>query len=98
MYKQYINYTSEILNYAGININTVPVLDILRKKTHSVIKGRSFSRDPKIVRKLGNLCIKLYSKNKIGTVVKHIPGHGVSNLDSHHNLYESSLQKKTLMG
>ena len=83
-YKIYINTVSNILNYVGININTVPVLDVRRKKAHNVIGDRSFSDNPANVSKLGDLCIDFYKKNKIATVTKHIPGHGLSKCDSHY--------------
>ena len=67
----------------GININTVPVLDISKKVTHKIIGDRSFSSDPICVKNLGKKCIELYFWNKIGTVMKHIPGHGSANADSH---------------
>ena len=82
-YELYINSISSILNNIGININTVPVLDICRKKTNKIIGNRSFSNNPKIVSKLGNYCINYFSMNKIVTVMKHIPGHGLANVDSH---------------
>ena len=40
-YKIFINTVSDILNYVGININTVPVLDVRRKKI-TKINFRSF--------------------------------------------------------
>ena len=83
-YQIYINTVSDILNYVGININTVPVLDVRRKKAHNVIGARSFSDNPTNVSKLGDLCIDFYKKNKIATVTKHIPGHGLSKCDSHY--------------
>ena len=33
-YKIYVDKVSEILKDVGININTVPVLDILKSNTH----------------------------------------------------------------
>ena len=63
-YKIYIDTVCEIIKKVGININTVPVLDVRRKNSHSIIGNRSFSNDPSIVSKMGNLCINLYSKNK----------------------------------
>ncbi len=48
-YKIYINTVCSILKNVGININTVPVLDVRRKNTHNVIGTRSFSEDPKKV-------------------------------------------------
>ncbi len=82
-YTSYINTVSYILNYVGININTVPVLDVKRENSHNIIGSRSYSSNPDIVSRLGNFCIKKYRKNKIFTVVKHIPGHGLSLHDSH---------------
>ena len=83
IYKKYINYLSNILKKLGININTVPVLDVLRKNTNKVIGNRSFSTNPDIINKLGKICVEQYRLNKIATVIKHIPGHGCSKTDSH---------------
>ena len=96
-YKIYINAVCNILNYVGININTVPALDVRRKKGHNVIGNRSFSNNPENVKKLGNLCIDLYKKNKIATVVKHIPGHGLSTSDSHYKTPIIKADKKELI-
>ena len=32
---------------------------------------------------MGDLCIKLFKKMQIGTIIKHIPGHGLAKVDSH---------------
>tara|TARA_Y100000590_G_scaffold279773_1_gene314260 strand:+ start:6727 stop:7674 length:948 start_codon:yes stop_codon:yes gene_type:complete len=96
-YKVYINSISNIFNYVGININTVPVLDVKRKKSHNIIGTRSFSQNPLKVSYLGNLCIDYFQKNKIATVMKHIPGHGLSNSDSHYNTPIIKANKKELI-
>tara|TARA_B100000965_G_scaffold112916_1_gene93169 strand:- start:2730 stop:3674 length:945 start_codon:yes stop_codon:yes gene_type:complete len=83
VYQNYINNLCFLFKKIGININTVPVLDVLRKKTHKIIGNRSFSKDPLIVKKLGQTCVKTYKSNKIATVIKHIPGHGCASSDSH---------------
>ena len=83
MYKIYIDSICEIFNSVGININTLPVLDIKNNKENNFIGSRSFSNNPRVVSLLGNKCIDLHNRNKIGTVIKHIPGHGNSNTDSH---------------
>ncbi len=85
-YKIYIDQISYLLNLLGININTVPVLDLRRKNSHKVIGSRSYSSDKKVVSEIGNLCISLFHKNNIFTIVKHIPGHGLSKVDSHTKL------------
>ncbi len=83
-YKIYIEKVCDILNRVGININTVPVLDVRRKMSHRIIIDRSFSENSDLVTKLGNFCINLFENKKIATVIKHIPGHGISKIDSHY--------------
>ena len=85
-YKAYIYAVCDILNEVGININTVPVLDIRRKISEKIVGDRSFSSDPETVSKLGRLCINLHKIKKVATVIKHIPGHGLTKDDSHISL------------
>ena len=82
-YKIFIKQTSLLLKSIGANINTLPVLDLRLKGSSSIIGDRSFSKDPKIVSKIGNICINNFHSNNIGTVIKHIPGHGLAKVDSH---------------
>ena len=82
-YKIYIIQTCYLMHILGVNINTVPVLDVRHKKSHNIIGDRAFSANPKIVSKIGDFCIKEFHNNNIGTVVKHIPGHGLAKIDSH---------------
>ena len=86
IYKSYINSISMHLRNLGININTSPVLDLHQKKAHGIIGNRSYSKNPIIVNEFGKACIKFYKNNKIATVIKHIPGHGKANVDSHFKL------------
>ena len=83
IYKLFIDKTSYLLKLLGININTVPVLDLKIKGSSNIIGDRSFSKNPKIVSTIGDYCIKYFHENRIGTVMKHIPGHGLAKVDSH---------------
>ncbi len=83
-YKLFIDKTSELLKLIGVNINTSPVLDLRVKGSSNIIGDRSFSDNPKIVSKIGDFCINSYHQNGIATVIKHIPGHGLAKVDSHH--------------
>ena len=83
IYNFFIDKVSHLLIQLGININTTPVLDLRHKRSSNVIGDRSFSRDPKIVSSIGNMCIKKFQENSIGTIIKHIPGHGLAKVDSH---------------
>ena len=82
-YQIYIIQTSYLMHILGVNINTVPLLDVRHKKSHNIIGDRAFSTNPKIVSKIGDFCINEFNKNNIGTVIKHIPGHGLATVDSH---------------
>ena len=82
-YKLFIDKTSFLLKSIGVNINTSPVLDLRIKGSSNIIGDRSFSKNPKIVSKIGDFCIDYFHKNNIGTVMKHIPGHGLAKVDSH---------------
>ena len=82
-YKIYIDQISYLLNELGININTVPVLDVRRLKSSNIIGDRSYSSIAKNVSKIGDFCIKEFKKRRLGTVIKHIPGHGLTKVDSH---------------
>ena len=96
IYKNYINSLTIFLRKIGININTVPVLDVLRRNTNRIIGNRSFSNDPYVVKKLGQVCVKQYELKKLATVIKHIPGHGCASSDSHVKTPEVQLNYKDL--
>jgi len=83
VYKLFVDKTSYLLKLIGANINTVPVLDLKIKGASNIIGDRSFSKNKNTVSKMGDLCIKLFHKNSIGTIIKHIPGHGLARVDSH---------------
>ena len=83
IYKLFIDKTSYLLKQIGVNINTLPVLDLRIKGASNIIGDRAFSENKKIVSKVGDICIDLFNQNSIGTVIKHIPGHGLAKVDSH---------------
>ena len=98
LYKTYLNSLCNKLKKIGVNVNTIPVLDVLRNNTNKIIGNRSFSKRKEIVKKLGEVTINSCHKNKIISVIKHIPGHGGTTQDSHLimpkiKLSESSLNK-----
>ena len=82
----YVKQIGHLLNTLGININSVPVLDVRRRITNKVIGDRSYSSNAKVVSKIGEFCISNFHKQGIGTIIKHIPGHGLAKVDSHKKL------------
>ena len=77
-------------------MNTIPVLDVLRKNTSKVIGKRSFSEKKEIVKKLGKITVSKLHSNNIASIIKHIPGHGCSSSDSHLIMPKVNLTKKIL--
>ena len=96
IFKQYLLSLSKILKNLGININTIPVLDVSRSKTNDVIGNRSFSKNKTIVKKLGHFVVTQLHKSKTASVIKHIPGHGCAVSDSHKKMPKVTLSKKKL--
>ncbi len=96
LYKSYLKTLCYNLKNIGININTIPVLDVLRSYTNNIIGKRSFSKNKNIVNVLGKTTINECHDNKIITVMKHIPGHGCSTADSHQRMPKVNLDIKTL--
>ena len=96
LYKNYLASICKKLNSIGANVNTVPVLDILRKNTSKIIGNRSFSENREIVKKLGEITVKYCHSKQIITVVKHIPGHGCAKTDSHLSMPNVKLKEKKL--
>ena len=82
-YKIYIKQISYLLNSIGVNINTVPMLDVRRDNSSKIIGNRSFGKYSRIVSKIGNFSIEHFHKYGILTMIKHIPGHGLAKVDSH---------------
>jgi len=70
----------------GINVNCAPVIDLSEKQGHSVIGDRALSSDPKTVGLLGEAVIEGLESGGVTGIIKHIPGHGRAEVDSHESL------------
>jgi beta-N-acetylhexosaminidase len=67
----------------GINVNCAPVLDLSFLGGHPVMGDRTFNEAPDIVTALGLSVLRGFEKAGVTGVIKHIPGHGRSDVDSH---------------
>lgn len=76
---------NELLS-VGINMNLAPVVDINSNPLNPVIGDRSFGDNPEIVIACGERALNGFGKAKIMTVMKHFPGHGDTQVDSHIDL------------
>jgi beta-N-acetylhexosaminidase len=80
----------------GIDVDCVPVLDVPVEGANDVIGDRAFSRDPAVVAALGRTIIDAMLDGGVLPVIKHIPGHGRANADSHHALPRASVSPAEL--
>lgn len=75
--------TGEILHRLGFNMNFAPVLDIKRFPDNHAIGDRAFSENIEKVTEYGIEYMKKLQENQVVSVIKHFPGHGATNSDSH---------------
>jgi len=81
-----IDNISKVLNESGINLNFAPVLDIKRFDDNTSLGDRCYGENAKDVIKYGVRVMGKYKENNIISVIKHFPGSGISNIDSHYFL------------
>lgn len=74
-----------MLSELGFNLNFAPVVDLKLNPENPIIARyeRSFSPDPEIVTLQAAAFIKGLNSTGIISCIKHFPGHGSSQLDSH---------------
>lgn len=71
------------LTALGINGNCAPVLDLPVSGAHGIIGDRAFSGDLVAVTALGRAFAEGLLAGGVLPVIKHIPGHGRAQVDSH---------------
>ena len=83
-----LNFEALALDLAdvGITVTCAPVLDVPVAGAHDVIGDRAFSQNPQHVAALGQACLTGLRNGGVEGVIKHIPGHGRSTVDSHNDL------------
>ncbi|TVQ28182.1 MAG: glycoside hydrolase [Spirochaetaceae bacterium] len=67
----------------GINMNLAPVADVQTNPRNTVIGSRAFGADPEVVAEMVVQMVRGLQSEYILSVVKHFPGHGDSDEDSH---------------
>lgn len=74
------------LRAVGINMNLAPVVDINSNPRNPVIGIRSFGSSPISVTQFAESALQGYHEAGIITSLKHFPGHGDADTDSHEDL------------
>ncbi|MEC1603890.1 glycoside hydrolase family 3 protein [Bacillus halotolerans] len=84
------------LSVLGLNTDFSPVLDINNNPDNPVIGVRSFSSDRELTARLGLYSMKGLQRQNIASALKHFPGHGDTDVDSHYGLPLVSHNQKRL--
>lgn len=84
------------LKKAGINAVFAPTLDVNTNPKNRIINIRSFSNDPNIVYKFGDIVVDGFLAAGIIPTLKHFPGHGMVEEDSHIVLPRTKIKKDEL--
>ena len=74
---------AEELEELGITASCLPVLDVPQPGSHDVIGNRAYALRPEVIISLANAHMSGLMEGGILPVMKHIPGHGRSTVDSH---------------
>ncbi len=75
-----------MLAEVGITVDCLPLLDVRVPETHPAIGDRALGNDPLRVASLGRAVIDGLRSGGVVGVVKHMPGQGRAQVDSHYDL------------
>jgi beta-N-acetylhexosaminidase len=75
-----------MLREAGINVDALPLLDVRQEGAHDIIGDRALGQEPMQVAALGRAVLDGLAAGGVVGIVKHMPGHGRSMVDSHEEL------------
>ena len=67
----------------GIDANCAPVGDLVYPETHPFLRNRCYGSDPQAVARIARAVALGHLDGGVLPVVKHLPGHGRSHLDTH---------------
>ncbi len=74
------------LQVVGINMNLAPVVDVNSNPRNPIIGVRSFGESPETVVAFAEKALNGYMQAGIIATLKHFPGHGDTEVDSHEDL------------
>src|SRR6266567_7954757 len=74
------------LNSLGLNVNFMPIVDVLTNPNNPGLPERTFGSDPQLVTNMGRAYLKGLTDGGIVGCLKHFPGLGSANIDPHKSL------------
>lgn len=84
------------LRAAGIDCNCAPVADIAGRDTHPFLEYRCYGNDLESVVEVARAVAAGHLAGGVVPVMKHMPGHGRGNADTHHALPVVAADRATL--
>ncbi|HZW27385.1 MAG TPA: beta-N-acetylhexosaminidase [Trueperaceae bacterium] len=75
--------TARGLRAVGVNLDFAPVADVNSNPANPVIADRSFGADPELVARHVAAFVTGLQEEGVGATLKHFPGHGDTDVDSH---------------
>jgi len=78
--------TGEESRAVGIHLAFAPTVDVNNNPSNPVINVRSFGEDPLLVSAMGTAFVEGMQEVGVAATVKHFPGHGDTDTDSHNAL------------
>lgn len=75
--------TARQLLEVGINLNFAPTVDVNNNPANPVIRTRAFGETPEVVIRSALASIRGHLAENVIPTIKHFPGHGDTNVDSH---------------
>ena len=70
----------------GVDVNCAPTMDVVRPQTHPFLRNRCYGGAPDQVIRLARAMSDGQEHGGILSVMKHMPGHGLAEADSHKDL------------
>ncbi|MFK8047788.1 MAG: beta-N-acetylhexosaminidase [Halioglobus sp.] len=74
------------LRSVGVDVDCAPVLDLRVSGADVTIGDRAFGNTPEMIAKLGGAAMEGLTAGGVAPIIKHIPGHGRAEVDSHFEL------------
>ena len=85
------------LNTLGFNMDFAPVADVLSNPDNTVVKDRSFGSDSQLVADMVCAEIQGLKEYQVNAVIKHFPGQGATEGDSHDGAVSTDKSLEDLM-
>ena len=85
MYLRYRLIAAELMALS-IDSNCAPMVDLVVDQTHAFLENRCYGTDVGAIAEIGRAVADGHLSGGVLPVLKHIPGHGRTDLDSHYDL------------